>query len=414
MARTPPRLRESKVVAPDPLLWLFRALGGTDLPNLSLSETKKTKRSGRRSSCDSNGQSLSPTKAKSVEFKIKIPPSADINDLLKWCDLVKISEGLNSDTYYVPSANKIVKIIPLERQKGKKSKEAILNESWSEFVVLQSLKKMMQVLIPQDGPTNLVQPSDIKLLKGKQDVKKDWSRGPVGLISAFDGYGETRMKDPRKYGAQQEYLYCVTMDPGFQLTKYRGVNPLEAMSIILQIGLWLASAENACEFTINYLPLESIWLKSTGRRYMTYTLNKAKFRVKTHGLIARMSDFSASRLRVEEQDEIIFKDLNQFPELFDGSMDRFKIFHQMRQLNDKNWAKYVPKTNLLWYAQLIEGVYSKTLTSNDQAQSSDDCYQILSEINRFIENCDKSEGVSHFLQSQLPFLTSVVVLSIQS
>ena len=170
------------------------------------------------------------------------------------------------------------------------------------------------------------------------------------------------------YGASQMYAIFVQSNGGVDLESFKPRNFDEVKSILLQVALTLAVAENACQFEHRDLHWGNVLVKretpagNSGR--LECTMNDVEIAVDTCGVFVSLIDFTLSRLakgtKGSDSTDVVFCDLSADPEIFNGPEGDLQAdaYRRMRDtVVERNgasspWEGHVPQTNAIWLEYL--------------------------------------------------------------
>ncbi|KAH8026558.1 hypothetical protein HPB51_021452 [Rhipicephalus microplus] len=136
-------------------------------------------------------------------------------------------------------------------------------------------------------------------------------------------------------------------------------SPLQLWSVVQQVALTLAVAEEALEFEHRALSEDHVLVKKAHHDVLSYRLNGRVLHVHTFGVHAFLVDFCASRLRLRGDVKPLFTNLKKMPRSKCEAMGEtfLKICHLVgtiacyphepcgRERSDEPWL-YCPKTNV--------------------------------------------------------------------
>lgn len=130
-------------------------------------------------------------------------------------------------------------------------------------------------------------------------------------------------------------------------------NASEAFSIISQVALALAVAEESLQFEHRDLHWGNVLVRPTSQEYMIYRMNNQEIKVKSCGIKVSIIDFTLSRLSQGMSSPCsflfdcrywnniyladgcsVYTDLSADPTLFQGSGDyQFDVYRLMQEVN---------------------------------------------------------------------------------
>ncbi|XP_049268999.1 uncharacterized protein LOC119381459 [Rhipicephalus sanguineus] len=100
---------------------------------------------------------------------------------------------------------------------------------------------------------------------------------------------------------------------GWPLSSATLESPLQLWSVVQQVALTLAVAEEALEFEHRSLSEDHVLVKKAHHDVLSYRLNGRVLHVNTFGVHAFLVDFCASRLRPRGDVKPLFTDLKKMP-----------------------------------------------------------------------------------------------------
>lgn len=147
---------------------------------------------------------------------------------------------------------------------------------------------------------------------------------------------------------------------GFKIEKIE-----EIRSIICQLACALALAEERAEFEHRDLHLGNVLVKRIGGDDDPTLLqfeDGNTFSFPADGVMCSIIDYSLSRVSMGS--EVLFRDLDCLPWLFDGDDEKdsqFRVYKDMKLAKsvERTWRDFCPKSNVLWMAFLLERLVLK-------------------------------------------------------
>ncbi|KAF5840645.1 hypothetical protein DUNSADRAFT_16018 [Dunaliella salina] len=167
----------------------------------------------------------------------------------------------------------------------------------------------------------------------------------------------------------QLYLVIAMRDCGRDLEKASIASFDQARSLLVQVALTLAIAEEAVEFEHRDLHWGNVLVRPADSVSLGVRLRGVDIEVQTHGMAASIIDFTASRLRTLTG-ALAYCDLSCDPELFEGTKGviQFDTYRWMRRLNQDDWSSSCFATNCLWMAYLAEMIVKEKAAAMSAAQ----------------------------------------------
>ncbi|KAI8911733.1 hypothetical protein EDD86DRAFT_203123 [Gorgonomyces haynaldii] len=260
---------------------------------------------------------------------------------------LKIGEASYSEVYLIDDEETpmAVKVIPLGGQ--------------DQLSIVQALQETKATLgaseiqaNTQDGHFNFV-----RLLKSKI-VKEKYPQQLLDLWDQYNQENESENEDPRSLKDNQLYLVLFLEFGGTDLEHTALLTtPKRLMSVFMQVILALAQGEEQIQFEHRDLHWGNILVENTAKRSIAYEIMDETVTVKLSGVQVKIIDFTLSR---HGKEDIVFNDLSQDPELFEGpGMDdpegdlQFDVYRWMKDIV-KDWKSFQPKTNILWIEYLVD------------------------------------------------------------
>jgi serine/threonine-protein kinase haspin len=201
------------------------------------------------------------------------------------------------------------------------------------------------------------------------------------LLDEWVAYDETKTSEnenPGKFPRDQLYAVFASSDGGVDLERATIQNHAEATSILLQVTIALAVAEEACRFEHRDLHWGNVLLKPCGVDETKHaTLNGVQLVYPTRGVDVNVIDFTLSRLDLggggdgvvgkgdddvdtskssQTSQNLAYCDLGADPELFNGPEGhcQSETYRLMANAVAGDWSAHVPKTNALWLRYLAD------------------------------------------------------------
>ncbi|VDM45339.1 unnamed protein product [Toxocara canis] len=186
-------------------------------------------------------------------------------------------------------------------------------------------------------------------------------RYPKELLCAWDEYNideKSENDDPRMFPANQCYLILACEQGGSDLENYEVKSINQAYSIITQVITALAVAEDRLCYEHRDLHVGNVLVSECDDRFREELIAFHKVRVSTYGVSVKVIDFTCSRMR--KGSSTIFLNLANDKALFEGKGDlQFDIYRLMKKANRNNWARFNPKTNVMWIVYLTRYINAK-------------------------------------------------------
>jgi len=304
----------------------------------------------------------------------------------------------------------MIKLVPIFKARRTSLDDCIrdsASEMLANLLLSRRLNKRVSSLV-KDQPSNFMNMIRVSFIRGKLEVLQGWSEKLLGackvyrdMIAAING--KLGMPHPSQYQSGQHYLMFWLGEP------IPGLRPLsmifslrsdEAYSIFRQVMFALAMAEETLKLNINGLHL---MVGETHWDYIVYEVKGKRYRVRTCGKLAIISDISKSRLEQvivrdgEATVRVFFKKIDRFPQLFqqdpeDTESTQHSIYQETRQRNGNNWSKF-SDTNLVWIRYLYDSILRKKIRMDQDRNAMSSgalLFQFREEISNHLNNCSNS------------------------
>ncbi|KAL4570524.1 hypothetical protein LXL04_026180 [Taraxacum kok-saghyz] len=148
----------------------------------------------------------------------------------------------------------------------------------------------------------------------------------------------------------QWFVVFLQEDVGKDLESLVLLSFKEAQSLLLQVTIGLAVAE--AEFEFEHRDLH--WYNC---KTLEFIIDGKKMHVKTHGVVASITDFTLSRINTGE--DVSFLDLSLDPVLFEGPRKGNKqseTYRKIKEVTEDCWERSFPNTNALWMQYLVDAI----------------------------------------------------------
>lgn len=174
-----------------------------------------------------------------------------------------------------------------------------------------------------------------------------WGKYPEMLTSACRSFRERNCSgivSDDGHNLSLPYVVLHMTFAGWPLSNATLESPLQLWSVVQQVALTLAVAEEALEFEHRALSEDHVLVKKAHHDVLSYRLNGRVLHVHTFGVHAFLVDFCASRLRLRGDVKPLFTNLKKMPRSKCEAMGEtfLKICHLV---GDEPWL-YCPKTNV--------------------------------------------------------------------
>jgi serine/threonine-protein kinase haspin len=324
----------------------------------------------------------SPEDVKTVAEEVK--KAKDPNSKKKSITVEKIGEGTYGEAYMCD--NVVLKVVPISDEKKepsantKKGKENVENnakeceeeedypqmvasEIRAEVAVAKRLTKLQPHLVAPKAKnvTDGFVPLDrVAICKGPYDklLLKAWE--------SFDFRKVSENENPSMWPKDQLYVVFSTRNGGIDLENFNLHDCKEAFSVLLQITVALAVAEEACGFEHRDLHWGNVLCKRDKVDLENDNTRKARLNgvdvtIDTYGVTASIIDFTLSRVEIKDESDVVFCDLSLDPELFEGPEDdaQSETYRRMRKALNNQWGASCPQTNAFWLHYLADTLLTK-------------------------------------------------------
>ncbi|KAL1476371.1 hypothetical protein MTO96_018617 [Rhipicephalus appendiculatus] len=143
-----------------------------------------------------------------------------------------------------------------------------------------------------------------------------WGKYPELLTSACRSFRERKSSgfvSDDGHDLSLPYVVLHMTFAGWPLSSATLESPLQLWSVVQQVALTLAVAEEALEFEHRALSEDHVLVKKAHHDVLSYRLNGRVLHVNTFGVHAFLVDFCASRLRPRGDVKPLFTDLKKMP-----------------------------------------------------------------------------------------------------
>ena len=324
----------------------------------------------------------SPENVKTVSDEVK--KAKDPNSKKNSLTIEKIGEGTYGEAYMCD--NVVLKVVPISDEKKetsantKRGKENVENgaeekegeeeypqmvasEIRAEVAVAKRLTKLQPHLVAPKAKnvTDGFVPLDrVAICKGPYDklLLKAWE--------SFDFRKVSENENPSMWPKDQLYVVFSTRNGGIDLENFNLHDCKEAFSVLLQITVALAVAEEACGFEHRDLHWGNVLCKRDKVDLENDSTRKARLNgvdvtLDTYGVTASIIDFTLSRVEIKDESDVVFCDLSLDPELFEGPEDdaQSETYRRMRKALNNQWGASCPQTNAFWLHYLADTLLTK-------------------------------------------------------
>ncbi|KAK9813057.1 hypothetical protein WJX72_008207 [[Myrmecia] bisecta] len=172
---------------------------------------------------------------------------------------------------------------------------------------------------------------------------------------AWDARNESENDPVDDFPGDQLYVVFVVADGGADLEHFEVRSFKEAKSILLQVALTLAVAEEACQFEHRDLHWGNLLIQRGATGTAHFRLRDTSIEMADAGVAVTLIDFTLSRLNTVTG-EVAFLDLSADPELFQGPKGdcQAETYRRMKKATKDHWEAHRPETNTLWMHYLAD------------------------------------------------------------
>ncbi|KAK9801322.1 hypothetical protein WJX73_003144 [Symbiochloris irregularis] len=266
----------------------------------------------------------------------------------------KLGEGTFGEAYGT-AEGRVFKVLPLDGEQlvnGEVQKTA--GEILAEAAITLALSKLREAGAPTARSANatsgFVELFGLGLCRGAYStvLTREWH--------AWDRAHGSENDPIDHFGGDQLFMVYVTADGGVDLEHVQVHSYEEAVSILLQVALILAVAEEACEFEHRDLHWGNLLIKRTSVHTHMYRLRGVDVKVVSNGVEVTLIDFTLSRLRTGKGQDVQFCNLNDDPALFQGPKGdcQADTYRRMKAKTRGHWEGFHPVTNTLWMHYLAD------------------------------------------------------------
>jgi len=241
--------------------------------------------------------------------------------------------------------------------------QMVASEIRAEVAVAKRLTKLQPHLVAPKAKnvTDGFVPLDrVAICKGPYDklLLKAWE--------SFDFRKVSENENPSMWPKDQLYVVFSTRNGGIDLENFNLHDCKEAFSVLLQITVALAVAEEACGFEHRDLHWGNVLCKRDKVDLENDSTRKARLNgvdvtLDTYGVTASIIDFTLSRVEIKDESDVVFCDLSLDPELFEGPEDdaQSETYRRMRKALNNQWGASCPQTNAFWLHYLVDTLLTK-------------------------------------------------------
>lgn len=275
----------------------------------------------------------------------------------------KIGEATFSEVFTITDpedgSTKVMKIIPLSLLTGGNDDDEVLPLSISVPAAIHECKILRRISMLKEHRT-VSTPlcwTGFNQLLSLNVVRGVW---PKELLRAWSTYtGPRENSSPVRYQSNQLHLIICMQDGGVDLDHFKVGDALQVCSIVCQLACALALAEEKAAFEHRDLHLGNILINKVPSD-LYFHFDDVYF--PSQGVQCSIIDYSLSRLELPP--EIMYRDLECLPWLFEGDSQRdpqYQVYKDMQEAVQKNWTRFTPKTNILWFSFILQRLLERAV-----------------------------------------------------
>lgn len=189
-------------------------------------------------------------------------------------------------------------------------------------------------------------------------VSGAWPRELIRAWSAYTGPREN--SSPTRYSPNQLHLIICMQDGGVDLDHFKVGDALQVCSIVCQLACAMALAEEKAAFEHRDLHLGNILISKVAES-MYFQFDNVCF--PSQGVQCSIIDYSLSRLESAPGGEVMYRDLECLPWLFEGDGQKdaqYQVYKDMRVATSRDWTSFTPKTNILWFSFILQRLLERS------------------------------------------------------
>lgn len=307
-------------------------------------------------------------------------------DVYKWNNLKvkKIGEGTYGEVFMITKrkTSSVLKVIPVTEDPTNKTLQGLVS-AYSEVKITKCLSSLRNN--KKNQTKHFIKLIRSSLVSGLY---------PHSLIKAWDKFSEveTTYNDrPDIFDGNQLFVILELEYGGTDMSSFVIKNAVEAESILQQIAVSLAVAEDEFAFEHRDLHLGNILVKRNRSKTASYKLRGKDIAFPCHGLQVTIIDFTLSLLY--ENGYTYYFDLAEDVSLFEQTGDyQFDVYRSMKKYLQNKWEDCSLYSNVLWLKYLCKKMkeykYSCALTAS-QKKRFDNLYKKLAICNCAMECLNK-------------------------
>jgi hypothetical protein len=171
-----------------------------------------------------------------------------------------------------------------------------------------------------------------------------------------------------------EYVVSVMRHDGqplWWMMTHKKLSPQQLTSVLVQVIVGLAIAENVYLYEHRDLHVSNILIKATTSSLIPFTLDGQRYDILSHGIKATIIDATFSRLT--HNGKVYYRDLTSTLRAYGTKKTPVKMslqnrsYRQMVRLTKNKWEDFTPRTNLIWLTYLCETLMKNEIMKSDSA-----------------------------------------------
>ncbi|XP_041369980.1 uncharacterized protein LOC121383939 isoform X2 [Gigantopelta aegis] len=309
--------------------------------------------------------------------------------------ITKIGEGVFGEVFRATRDGQSVaiKIVPIEgNQEVNDEPQKNFGEILSEVVISRELSNLRKN--PTNTTENFCEVKCVSCVQGSY---------PAHLLKQWDAFDKAKKSEndrPDIFPDDQLFMVFEFADGGRDLESFQFDNPFQAKSVLQQVCMSLAVAEDSLEFEHRDLHIGNVLVCEVDHPTVTCRLCDKHFEIQSHGVHVSIIDFTLSRLRKDGC--IVFCDLAKDDSLYEGTGDyQFDIYRKMKEENNNIWKPFNSHSNVLWIHYLCD----KILRRKKYKRNGREDRNTLRDLRLFFNQALKYDSAKHILLESNLFQT---------
>jgi serine/threonine protein kinase len=169
-----------------------------------------------------------------------------------------------------------------------------------------------------------------------------------------------------------EYVVSVMRHDGqplWWMMTHKKLSPQQLTSILIQVIVGLAIAENVYLYEHRDLHVSNILIKYTSSDTIPFIVDGHRYTIASHGIKATIIDATFSRMT--HNGKVYYRDLTSTLRAYGTKKTPTKMslqnrsYRQMVKLTKNKWDDFTPKTNLIWLTYLCETLMKHDIMKGD-------------------------------------------------